>query len=65
MGIKKLNRMSNQRTSKFKAWCDLCDANLTGDTGVCSTCGCKSKRVYPKRLKKTNFDERTELDLDD
>lgn len=65
MRIKKLNRMQTQRTTKFKAWCDLCDAILTGDTGVCSNCGCKAKREFPKRLKNTNFDQITELDLDD
>lgn len=64
MRLKRRNRMDNQKSTKFRFWCELCDADLTGDTGVCSNCGCKAKKMYTKRLKNTNFDENLELNSD-
>lgn len=63
MGIKKRNRMQNQKSDKALWWCG-CDRELTSDVNVCTMCGMKQKRIN-KKLKNANFDEKTELDLDD
>jgi hypothetical protein len=63
MGIKKRNRMRNQESDKSLWWCG-CDRELTSDVNVCRMCGQKRKHLN-KKLKNANFDEKTELDLDD
>lgn len=60
--LNKPNRIKKQRSDKSIWWCG-CDRTLTSDINICENCGQKRNNLN-KKLKNANFDEKTELDLD-